>query len=298
MIRKWCKGDATKPPTHNLMDGGRLWIDDEEEFLETYLKDVQRDEHLCVVEQKTEWFKFFIDFDYKAEKELLPDEIIQIVKNILRVVKNGRCFVARTPPKVHASSGLIKTGLHLHWPSLIINKQKATVIRNQILLIHPEYTDAIDQAVYTGSGLRLVWSYKKDGSAPYVPWAYVTEFGHVKELPSDPCMETLRLFTIRSSETQEYEDVIMKHEPDSKLEEFIQTKIKGQGRARILSMKKLTGICIQTDSKWCQRIGAEHKNNHVWFFIKGSTIRQRCHDEACKDFEGDVWALPPSLRIF
>jgi hypothetical protein len=278
------------------MDGGRLWVDDEDEFLGTYLKDVQNGEHLCVVEQKTDCFKFFIDFDYKAPNELSPNEIIQIVKNILRVVKNGRCFVARTPAKI-TSDGFVKTGLHLHWPSLILKKQKAIVIRNQILMVHPEYTDAIDQSVYMGSGLRLVWSYKKDGSAPYVPWSYVTESGHVKELPPDPCMETLRLFSIRTPENQD-QDVVIKQEPNSKLEEFIQTKIRGQERARIISMKKLTGICIQTDSKWCQRIGTEHKNNHVWFFIKGDTIRQKCHDEACKDFEGDVWTLPPSLRIF
>jgi Herpesviridae UL52/UL70 DNA primase len=298
MIRKWCKGDGTKPPTHNLMDGGRLWVDDEDEFLGTYLKDIQKGERLCVVEQKTETFKFFIDFDHKSETELSSDEIIKIVKNILKIVKNGRCFIARTPPKVHSSSGLIKTGLHLHWPSLLINKQKAMVLRNQILLEYPEYTEAIDQSVYLGSGLRLVWSYKKDGSAPYVPWAYVTEFGYQKELPSDPCMETLRLFSIRCPGEEEDEEDPVRIEPSSKLEEFIQTKIKGQERARVLSMKKLTGTCIQTDSKWCQRIGAEHKNNHVWFFIKGSTIRQKCHDEACKDFEGDVFVLPPSLRIF
>jgi hypothetical protein len=163
----------------------------------------------------------------------------------------------------------------------------------------PEYTSCIDESVYIGSGLRLVWSYKyHEGEyiPPYTPWKSVTPSGLIEHLSTEPYLETIKLFSIRipGSEALDARET----RSTSKLEEYINKYMPGQRFAKVLKIQKSStgeSLCAQTDSKFCTRINKEHQRNHIWFWIKNGTIRQMCFDPDCKEFKGKEYALPPSI---
>jgi hypothetical protein len=294
MIEKWKKGSG--PVTHFLMDGGILNVDNQNEFDRDYLQDLLERKIVCVVEKRTEKFKFFVDLDYKADTELNSLKVIDLAIGICKII-GEKCYISRTA--IRKISNQIKTGVHFHWPDKIVTKQDAIKLRNQIIMKFPEYTTCIDESVYIGSGLRLVWSYKyQEGEyiAPYTPWKAVTQSGLIEHLSSEPHMETIRLFSIRipgseSTEQRETRD-------SSKLEEYINKYIPGQKFAKILKVQKSStgeSLCAQTDSRFCTRINKEHQRNHIWFWIKNGTIRQMCFDPDCKQFKGKEYALPHSI---
>jgi len=182
----------------------------------------------------------------------------------------------------------------------IVTKQDAIKLRNQIIMKFPMYSESIDESVYIGSGLRLVWSYKyNDGEyiAPYTPWKSVTASGMIEHISPEPYMETIRLFSIRVPGTDPETDP-QENRKTNKLEEFIHKYIPGQQGSKILKVQKSSrgeSLCAQTDSRFCTRINKEHQRNHVWFWIKNGTIRQMCFDPDCKKFKGTEYALPPSI---
>ena len=69
------------PGTHTLMDGGILFVPDEDmsAFFDVYIEQLGK-RKLYVVEQKTEVFRFFVDLDYKAQ-ERLGDEALLAVRS-------------------------------------------------------------------------------------------------------------------------------------------------------------------------------------------------------------------------
>lgn len=280
------------------MNGGVLRVTDQSEFDRGYIKDLLDQKRLCVVENKTERFRFFIDLDYKSTEALASHKILGIAEKCAQLLK-APCYIARTPPRTIGD--VIKTGVHFHFPDLVVNKQEALKLRNRICLEVPDYADSIDTSVYVGSGLRLVWSHKfQDGRyyEPYVPWKMVTADGYIKDLQRSPNLEMLRKFTIRtqekdSEETQEL-DV-----PSEGIEGFIRKVIPGQGQARVLKIfvtRDNETLGIKTDSRYCENIGRQHKGNHVWFWIKNGTVRQMCLDEECKHFKGREYVIPPSIK--
>ena len=74
---------------------------------------------------------------------------------------------------------------------------------------------------------------------------------------------------------------------------------EGQGSARVKGMRNLKGngkgLCIETDSRYCENIKGLHKSNHVWFCIRGGVIMQKCLDDECLEFSGREHNLPPSI---
>jgi hypothetical protein len=279
------------PVTHYLMNGGVLRVDNPDAFLSDYLYEILKKTKMYVVEKRTEQFKFFVDLDYKAPKELESSRIIDLAQGMAKIVGHT-CYIARTD--IRRIDGLVKTGVHFHFPECITNQQSALKLRNQMILKFPKYAEYIDESVYTGSGLRLIWSYKFPEANPYVPWKSVSESGIVEPLPTAPYMETLRLFSIRVPNST----VVPVQQLNSKsdLEAHINKYLQGQESARILKLfvtKDGESLCAQTDSKYCSNIKRDHQRNHVWFWIKNGTVRQMCHD--CKDFEGIEYRVPPSI---
>jgi Prim-pol 4/Herpesviridae UL52/UL70 DNA primase len=289
MIERWKTTDA--PVSHFLMNGGVLRVNDQDGFDSDYLQDQNK---LFVVEKRTDQFKFFVDLDYKAAEELSSLLIIELAVQMNQITKH-KCYIARTDIRV--VDGQIKTGVHFHWPDLIVNKQEAIKLRNQIVHKNPGYREFIDESVYIGSGLRLVWSYKMQGSViyqPYIPWKSVTVEGLIENLPNEKTPQMLRFFTIRVQGTSQDQEIKAE---TTELEKFINKYIPGQKDARVLKLfltRDGETIGAQTDSKFCANINKAHQRNHIWFWIRDGMLYQMCLDPDCKNFEKGYY-LPPSI---
>jgi hypothetical protein len=295
------------------MDGGILQVPFEQldEFYVDCVHAVRLGKKLYVVEQKTDVFKFFVDLDYKGPEALPDDVILNLVEVMHSVVQKGRCVIARAEPR--DVDNQVKTGVHIHWPDVFVTKSESLALRTRILLElpdDPEWSQRIDASVYGGSGLRMLWSHKRDrgsvDSGPYVPWRDLD--GNVFD--AMPSAETLKLFALRTNEvSNESVNVEITCAP---LELYIRKNLKGQERANVrrVMRKGSDTIIVQTDSKYCERIQGEHKSNHVWFGIKGELICQLCHDDECnriaaeknanneklpKRFSGREYILSPSI---
>ena len=278
------------PGTHVLMDGGILQVPWEQldEFYTEYIHAVRTGQKLYVVEQKTEVFKFFVDLDYKSY-EVLTDEEIKKLAELMSSVVSGRCVIARAPPR--RVDKQIKSGVHFHWPEVYVTKKDALALRTRILLNlpeDPEWSQRIDASVYGGSGLRMLWSHKKEkneDTEPYSPLDYIRP----------QTKETLELFSVRTNKQADTEvNVELTCAP---LERFIQRYLKGQDLAQVrrVMRNKTDRFVVQTDSRYCERIQGEHRSNHVWFGITGNKICQLCHDDECKKFVGQEHILSPSI---
>jgi len=288
------------PGTHVLMDGGILQVPFEQldEFYTEYVHAVRTGKKLYVVEQKTDVFRFFVDLDYKGPEALSDETILELTHVMHNVVKSGRCVIARAQPR-DVGEGLVKTGVHIHWPDVFVTKTEALALRTRILLElpdDPEWSQRIDASVYGGSGLRMLWSHKREKgteTGPYIPWRELT--GAVFDSVPDPAV--LSLFAVRINKvSREFVNVEITCTP---LEKFIQRYLKGQERANVrrVMRKGQDKIVVQTDSRYCERIQGEHKSNHVWFGISKGRICQLCHDDECKaqKFVGREHILSPSI---
>ena len=300
------KGDA--PVTHVLLNGGILSIEDPSSFHAFYIDSLLQNKKLYVVEQKTEPFRFFVDLDYKDQEALTGDQLIRICRIMCSVIGQA-CFVALTDPRMIGP--LVKTGVHIHWPDLHVTKQEAVQWRSQIILalreeIEYDWASAIDIAVYQGSGLRMLWSYKTEpGSTQYKPWKRVSP-NVATDLPTVPATDLLDLFSIRlhGGKVEPKKKVVQ--ESADKLESFIRKNMEGQQDAniqRIIKSEKgdLEVLCALTDSRYCENIHENHRRNHIWFSIykknKQMTIRQKCLDPECGEsgHTGQAHILPPSI---
>ena len=285
------------PATHVLMDGGILSVPPEEtrEFYQACVDTINFGTKLYVVEQKTEQFKFFVDLDYKAKEKLADEDLIQFCSIIHEALAtSSRCLIARARPRP-VSEGLIKSGVHIHWPDFVVTRIQALNFRTKIILklsadFAFDWDKVIDASVYGGSGLRMLWSHKKPTGDPYVPWRDLN--GH--EFSKTPNVETLGLFAVRTAEAPRSVEVLSDNGP---LEEYIRRKMEGQGRARIKKVcrRESNSWYVQTDSKYCERIKREHQSNHIWFSINSGRICQFCFDDECREFKGQEHYLPPSI---
>jgi hypothetical protein len=280
------------PATHVLMDGGILFVplEDTMEFYRTYIDLINLGTKLYVVEQKTENFKFFVDLDYKAKEKLKDDDLLQFCFIIQEAVQGGRCLISRAQPRPVKEG--IKTGVHLHWPDLIVNRIQALNLRSKIITSLGEgpWDTIVDASVYGGSGLRMLWSHKKPTGDPYIPWK---ELGG-PDLSKEPSVEMLALFAVRTEEQAKETETLA---DTSALEDFVQRYLPGQRRARIKKVQRHEhdGWFAQTDSRYCERIKSEHKSNHVWFSIHSGRIFQRCLDDQCTEFKSEGTILSPSI---
>lgn len=276
MIERWV---TKKNPTHLNMNGGAsLKVPNEEvdDFMTTYINQVQSGQKLYLVEVKSQLFRFFMDVDYLADTKLTHDEIIDIVHQMNSAIP-GRCLCAISAPVKKGDK--VKSGIHLHWPECIVTRKKAIELSSRA----PEHLKPfIDESVYKGSGLRLVWSYKKGNGAPYVP--FYDSLTNSK-LDQQPSIEYLKLFSIRTPFSLTASDSSSSSDRDtSELESFVRKYMEGQSDARILKVSE-KGI-VKTDSRYCERIHKAHKSNHVYFVIENNMIHQRCYDDECKGFHG------------
>lgn len=190
--KEW-SDNKTRVPTHVTMCGSNLSIaeTDEPQFLEIYAALVTSGCRCYFVERPTEVYRYFCDFDFK-QLALIPDKTIEaaaiVVQSVVRLfypsLKDDeqalKAVVCTTDAKRVPASGttpeLIKTGMHILWPGLLVSVQTALNIRESMLVemqkvfglrVEPSnsWEDVIDVSVYPdvnkkGSGLRMLGSCK------------------------------------------------------------------------------------------------------------------------------------------
>tara|TARA_X000001036_G_scaffold40404_3_gene32563 strand:+ start:1624 stop:2856 length:1233 start_codon:yes stop_codon:yes gene_type:complete len=178
--------------THFMFDGGKLDIsNDHETFQMLYSKYIKYKN--CIVERKTDFFKFFIDFDILSEEIINLDQYINIIQSTLgSLYKTNEllCIVTganKNKEITKENKKYIKQGFHLHWPGIVVNKETAKCIRKNLIVNltnvfgkdikhYDTWEKIIDLCVYENNGLRLVGSDKcsmSDGARIYEERIYI-----------------------------------------------------------------------------------------------------------------------------
>tara|TARA_B100001769_G_scaffold254931_1_gene231068 strand:+ start:2144 stop:3385 length:1242 start_codon:yes stop_codon:yes gene_type:complete len=177
--------------THFLLDGGKLDISkDYEIFQEMYSKYINCKN--CIVERKTNVFKFFIDFDFNSTEIIDISNYIKIIQDVIQHIyqKTYICIITTADKcKENIKSGVkyFKQGYHLHWPDIFVDKDIAKSIRKNIIVrlttefgkienCYDNWDKIIDKCVYDANGLRLIGSDKcsiSDGVKHYENRVYI-----------------------------------------------------------------------------------------------------------------------------
>ena len=104
-VRLWCKStgkiigpnSSDKTATHFMLDGGKLDLsEDYDTFQEIYAKYYNHKN--CIVENKTKFFKFFIDFDVLTTEDFDIDLYVKTIQNVLKHIYNlyNKCIICCT----------------------------------------------------------------------------------------------------------------------------------------------------------------------------------------------------------
>jgi len=332
MFREWCQTNGffnKRNLSHVLMDGGVLSVpfDRLDDFYETYIDAIRQGEHVFVVEQKTEFYNFFIDIDYKDDDELDLNQVKAIIKVICDKVSTfggSKCIVSVQEPRLR--EGLYKSGVHMNWAGFVVNQESAVNLRDHIVDVLAKvygsrtWSKIIDNSVYgdlnskaKGSGFRLPWSHKKskheacggkgcdacDNTGKITEGMYLPVMLYEREGGVGPLKLPAKIVMNKEVNDSELAAV---------LETFIRQSIPGQSDARITKVfkKSDTEYYISTSSKYCENLGREHGSNHVWFHVKETDgICQKCFCRCetvegrrkgyCRDFAGRRHKLNSSL---
>jgi len=123
-----------EPKTHHMMSGGNLSIPDDnfDEFLHLYAEEVDKgNKDLTICEIRSPVSKMYFDIDILDSKALDDEYIIRIASIIQNSIVSCyqdddifQCVICTTPPK-DSTDGLKKNGIHLIFPSLYVDREKA-----------------------------------------------------------------------------------------------------------------------------------------------------------------------------
>jgi hypothetical protein len=158
------------------MEGFKLNLsDDYDTFQELYAKNIKFKN--CLVEKKTDFFRFFVDFDVLSESIVDEEPYLKCIQDVIYNIyniKNLKC-ISTVPDKnieiAKENKTFIKQGFHFHWPELIVDVETAIKIRSNILVsiktifgkiehFDNDWEKIIDKCVYKKNGLRLIGSDK------------------------------------------------------------------------------------------------------------------------------------------
>ena len=332
MFRTWCRKQGFSNGSnlsHVLMDGGKLSVpfDRLNEFYDAYIKAVKSGEKVCVVEQKTDTYNFFVDLDYKDDEDIPFERLEEYVQTICdRVTHFGGedVLISVAEPKPHGNT--IKYGIHMNWPGFVVDHGSAMALHSHVVsslsLLFPgkPWNDIVDTAVYgggkrnvKGSGFRMPWAHK------YVKGEYQGEYRPVlnythkngklsRIFDREPSVEIMHMATLRTERTdvavvegstrdegsftlKETKNVFQNEATTRDIELFIQKNMDGQGSAivtKIFSDKN--SYLVSTTSKYCENLQRDHGSNHIWFRIEGRVISQRCFC-TCETMKGRRYGL-------
>lgn len=141
-----------------------------------------------------------------------------------------------------------------------------------------------------------------------------------------PTVDIMKMATVRTNATEFYEvnsptkavkegsfssseikDEVNDDSIISEVENFIQNNMEGQQAAIVKNIyKHKNQFFVSTTSQYCENLGKKHGSNHVWFYISGDIIAQKCFCRCetlggrksgfCKDFMGKRSVLTSKLK--
>ena len=136
---KIVKNTDNRNVTHYMLDGGKLDLTaDYQLFQELYAKYINFKN--CIVEKKTDVFRFFIDFDILSTEILDINTYAVSVQNVMYNVYNKceiKCIITKADNPKEIKKGddvFIKQGYHFNWPDIKVDKIVALRIRENILI--------------------------------------------------------------------------------------------------------------------------------------------------------------------
>ena len=173
--------------THLLLTGGTAIVPDETwtsggvefkglmEFYSMWANHMDNRGILpCVHENRTAFFPFYADLDWKVNMMYIDDEYIlkivsvmatQLMKFYPDQPNRFKCIVCtKTGGADAVDDSKYKHGIHIHWPNVIVDVDRARQIRVGMIsglnkvkseLGNPNLEDCVDAAVYN-TGLRMI----------------------------------------------------------------------------------------------------------------------------------------------
>ena len=210
MTERWKRRRGDVPVSHLLLDGGVLSVPSSGDaaFVNALAAEVVRGIPRHVVEKRTTLFRMFFDLDAHST----PGAVVPW-RDIVRLLcsETLACFDVRAvnehagarseasprPAAVACAAPVrdldggaeTKHGFHVHFPDLVVSAPVAHAVRLKCLdamrrefpdALSNDWTDALDAAVFGGSGLRLPWMRKgprADPGAVYRPWMELSAGG-------------------------------------------------------------------------------------------------------------------------
>lgn len=183
-----CSGVAhADEATHLSMEGGKYAIQlvDNDHFLRAYAQSVDLQEDNAMVERRTTVHKMFFDMDFLQRGEVTQHELgeyLRIMASTMALFFRGavhpdtfKAYVFSSPHKTVTGTDdrtpCTKSGFHVIYPNLRVltvqalnmrNACVAAVVRELGQRAPPSNTveDVIDECVYVGNGLRMVYASK------------------------------------------------------------------------------------------------------------------------------------------
>ena len=183
----WLKNGKTgKEHTHNVMEYG-CFLSVKEEFKDKFIKKlsktIDKGQINFLLEVRSDYFKFMVDVDFKSEFGLTSEEKLNLIKTIQTSVnsciniEDNLLIVSSTKDEqiIYQDEEMVKIGMHLIWPNLIVGMNEARFLRSAII----QYLDLniksfsinnwemiIDNSIYDNQhGLRMNSS-NKNGVCP------------------------------------------------------------------------------------------------------------------------------------
>jgi len=285
-------------------------------------------------------------------------------------IEKDRMIVCTAPIKLE-SPGVIKAGCHLVFPSIYVNSPIALKCRDNILdriersyidgMSHStsaqsvtqcaydsdeatteetrmhlplnSWRDLIDDSVYKGSGLRLVWSHKGRGeSRQYTPVYDVTsvdgfvevschqsmaekrEYVHDSSIRTTTCVLTpcrggehqvadrvnghTMFGTVVSGRSQ---SIDMYRDALSAVEQALPREYRGIQFLKAFVTPQT--IYLKTNSRYCLNVKREHRTSTIYISVTRQGVMVRCYSRKeeydCARFASDPIQIPhAALRVF
>lgn len=323
--REWmCRG-AT--PTHLLLDGGKLCVPDDQAgaFINVYFNHILKNEKLSVVEIKTPIFRLFLDLDIKGgsvdaggDASRLFEVARASVADFWEVEDLPKMIVATADPK-NLETGGTKTGYHVHFPDIYTNAPIAMKFRAHLLVnldIAFEgrgyaWSDIVDEAVFKGSGLRLLYASKGRGEdRPYsplsplattprdrrimvhetsirAPSAVLTKCRGGEDRIADQPEKLGHVVVGRSVSLAAFDDVLPRVQA-ALPEVYGDHKFTG-------CFKTEHSVYLKSSARYCHNVEREHTTSTVYFQISRLGVQQRCFcrkdDRGCASYASVPYPL-------
>ena len=322
--------------TNLALDGGKFSVPEGEygAFLNKYVSVLQKGHTQFMVERRTPVFKLFVDLDIKAEQVVAGEAIRALSCFILqqsRAMFQAEELVVCTAEPRRLEAGGWKTGVHLYWPEVLVNDATALVLRDLLVArcesrfglgggekaVLPRLLEGwekvVDQTVYKGSGLRMLYSAKGPAQRACYEPALVVREGGVEEV-TEPRLD-LRAWVVKTSircaaaraatailpscpQLQQLQapadspprGALLTHSVEEHAEGLHALHEQLAARHPEYSDARFTGLSkgdncwfLRTTSRHCQNLELDaqgglqqHSSNNIYFLVSATAVYQKC----------------------